>query len=185
MPITFSYTAASSTTGVQGSYPQAIDFGHEGLLADATIKDSITGINNTGSPLPFGVLVVADGAGAADNAVKTVTTGVSKALGITIDSFAFETTLDANDRPSYPDDEPVNVLVRGAIVVYTEEAVNVGDPVRVRTVASGSNYAGRFRKTSVTGQTAVLGNAWFESKTTTSGLAVVRISSPELTLTAD
>ncbi len=185
MAVTFSLTAAASTTGVQTAYPQAIDLGHEGLLADATIKDSITGINNTGAVLPFGVLLVADSAGDADNAVKVVTTGVSKALGVAIDSFAFETTVDANDRPGYPDDEAVNILVRGAIVVYTEEAVNVGDPVRVRTVASGTDYAGRFRKAAVTGQTAVLSNAWFESKTTTSGLAVIRVSGPEFTLTAD
>lgn len=184
MAVTFSLTSATTSVGVQTAYEQNLTIGHEGMLADITDNTVITGINETDAVLPFGVLVVQDSAGAAGNAVKTVVSNSSVALGIALDSFAFETAKDANDRPGYPNEQPVNVLTEGAVIVYSEEAVGVGDPVYVRTVASGTNYAGRFRKSAVTSKSSLVANAQFISKTSGAGLAVVQVNGPILTLTA-
>lgn len=185
MAVTFSLSSATTSVGVQTAYEQNLTIGHEGMLADITDNTVITGINETDAVLPFGVLVVQDAAGTAGNAVKTVVSDSAVALGIAVDSFAFETTKDSNDRPGYPDNQPVNVLTEGTIIVYSEEAVGVGDAVYVRTVASGTNYAGRFRKTSVSGKTSLVGNAQFVSKTSGAGLALVQVNGPRLTLTAN
>jgi hypothetical protein len=182
---TFSLTSATSPVGVQTSYAEAMAVGHVGMLADSSEYTAITGINETDAVLPFGVVVVTDGAGTSGDAVKMVASNSTLALGVTIDSFTFETTKDANGRPGYPDQATVNVLTEGTILVYSEEAVAVGDEVHVRHTTASTNYAGYVRKTAVSGKTSLLANAKFASKTSGAGLAAITIDGPTLTLTAD
>lgn len=182
---TFSLTSASASVGVQTSYATALAIGHAGLIADATDYDVRTGINETDAVIPFGVVVVVDGAGTSGDAVKLAASDSTLALGITADSYTFETTKDANGRPGYPDQATVNVVTEGVVLMYSEEAVAVGDEVHVRHTTASTNYAGYVRKTAVSGKTSLLANAKFVSKTSGAGLAAVAIDGPTLTLTAD
>lgn len=182
---TFSLTSAASPVGVQTAYDQALAIGHVGMLADTYDNSVKTGINETGAVLPFGVVVVVDGAGTSGDAVKIAASNSTLAQGITVDSYTFETTKDADGRPGYPAAATVNVLTDGRVLVYSEEAVAVGDEVHFRHTTVSSNLAGNFRKTAVSGKTSLLANARFVSKTSGAGLAAIEIEGPTLTLTAD
>jgi hypothetical protein len=208
MAVTFTPTVVSNPTGVQGTYAFTHDVAHEGMLADLTLYDAHSYVNQSANALPFGALVTIDGtSGYEVNAVK-LAVGPTLNQGITIDSPTFEgltagnapyvgaagafpgTNLAADGRVGYPAKRGVNILRRGVIWVYSTEAVAIGDPVRFwdtdysGTVAGA--FVGRFCKTASGTRTTLFTNgAQWLSKTSGAGLAKLEISMVAATFTAD
>jgi hypothetical protein len=60
------------------------------------------------------------------------------------------------DTPAYACGSDMGVVTGGPVMVYVEEAIALGDGVRVRITASGNNVAGSFCKTSDSGKTILL-----------------------------
>lgn len=75
---------------------------------------------------------------------------------------------------SYPAKYSIPTRKRGKLYVYSETAVDIGDPVHVRFAdASGNLTLGDFRNAAVAGETLLLEDAkWFE-KTDEAGLAII------------
>lgn len=117
-----------------------------GMLADARYKTTETGTSEEASAeIAFGVMVKR---GTADDGILRLTavTDVGRFAGIVQHTHALAKDLQLGDVGIKPK-TTVNVLVKGAIVVPTEEAVVPGDRVFVRCVATGAEVAGAFRKT--------------------------------------
>ena len=86
---------------------------------------------------------------------------------------------DASGKPeAYPVDYAVPVLRRGRIYVTAEAAVDVGQPVYVRFVATGDEKLGAMRAAPDANDCALLNGARWASKTTGAGLAVVELNLP-------
>lgn len=86
---------------------------------------------------------------------------------------------DASGKPeAYPVDYAVPVLRRGRIYVNAEAAVDVGQPVYVRFVATGGEQLGGLRAAPDANDCALLNGARWASKTTGAGLAVVELNLP-------
>ena len=66
----------------------------------------------------------------------------------------------------------------GYVQVYVEEAVAIGDPVRVRHTADTGKYAGDFATTADAGKTALLVGAEFASATAAAGIAAIKLTPP-------
>jgi hypothetical protein len=75
--------------------------------------------------VPFGVAVVK---GSVDEQAKLPSSASDKMLGIA----AYSTDAGDLDNEKYIDGDPMGVVETGIVVVKVEEAVNIGDPVRVR-----------------------------------------------------
>lgn len=77
----------------------------------------------------------------------------------------------------YPPKCQIDYMTTGDIIVYSEEAVNYGDPVyyRFTAAASPNNIVGRFNKTS-SAATKALPNAKFMGKTLAAGLVRIRLN---------
>lgn len=91
------------------------------------------------------------------------------------------------DTDSYADNEPVGIVQAGVVQVLVEEAVAVGDVVRVRHTVHASDATkvpGLFAKTVDAGKTALIGGARFLSATSGAGVAAVELNGP-YTVTAD
>lgn len=183
MAITFTPTAGTLTTGVQSAY--AIEHGaaYEGMQADSGTQDVISLVNTSGAQLYFGHLVVAGSNGGA----KVVSGASDVPLGIAISTKTFEDgpIKENDDRVGYPDKTVANILRRGRVWVYVQEAVAVGDQVRVYHTADTGKKVGRFAKTAAGGKTAKLNNCQFLTATSGAGLAVIEINGADLALTAD
>jgi hypothetical protein len=87
----------------------------------------------------------------------------------------------------YSAGDPVGVGKSGFVTVYVEEAVNAGDPVRVRHTNHASlaeKKRGNFAKTAEAGKTYLLSGARFEKTTAGAGETVVFLTG-DFTITAD
>jgi hypothetical protein len=73
------------------------------------------------------------------------------------------------------DEQDVNVLVKGTILVTVEAAVVAGDGAWVRVTESGSDLRGQFRGSYATGF-ARLEGASFKTSAAQDGLAVLELS---------
>lgn len=208
MAVSFTPTTVANPIGVQGSYPQKTDIGHEGMIADLQAYVSRSYRNQSGAVIPFGVLVQSDTSPSSNDplAIQPAINGTS-IVGLALDSLTFEGTdgaqayvgaagqypgsaLDANGRVGYPDKQTVNVMSKGVAIVYSCEAVTLGDAVRFfgvsHTGTLAGSFVGRFGKTAVANKTFALtaGARWL-SKTSAAGLALLEIDIPGLTVTAD
>ena len=127
--------------------------------------------------IAFGSAVVR---GTDPNGAKEISAATDELLGVAARSF--EAT-DLDDQ-LYADGDPVGVVRKGVVVVPVEEAVDPGDPVRVRHTADTGKPKGVFCTTADAGQTAKVEHAEFKSSIAGAGLVELWISGP-FKLTAD
>jgi hypothetical protein len=205
MAVTFTTTAVTSPEGAQGSYPQELTAGHEGMLADLQAYVSRSYVNQSGGALPFGRLLQVDNTPTTNDAYAVeLAAGASNIVGIATDSLTFEassgstytgtpsairTDAEGTEHVGYPNTQSLNVVSKGVIYVYTVEAVALGSDVRAfisdySGTTSGAD-AGRFGTTAVTGNTVLIGGARWLSETTGAGLALLELDIPASTFTAD
>ncbi len=118
--------------------------------------------------------------GTEDLAVKAPSASTDLMIGVA----GFSTEASDLDNNKYNTDDPVAVVETGVVVVYVEEAVSIGDAVRIRHTASGELVPGSFCKTADAGKTVVVANAVWKSETASAGFAVLYIKGP-FPLTAD
>lgn len=85
--------------------------------------------------------------------------------------------LDGTGRPAIAPNTPIPVLTFGDIWLWSEEAVNDGDPVFVRIVAATApnNIIGRVRKTADSTNTLAYSKARFIMRSTGAGLVKVNL----------
>lgn len=201
MAINFSETNVGNPGGAQGSYPLNLDAGHEGMIADLQAFVSRSYTNESGVVIPYGHAVVLNGAAKSGlGAMLAIGAANKTILGITTDSNVFENsagstysatpaTKTADGRIGYANKQMVNVLSKGVIYVYTDDAVNPALDVRLfhsdsAKVAGG--YSGRFTVAAEAGKTwKVTSGARWLSLTTGAGLALLEIDIPTLAVTAD
>jgi len=127
--------------------------------------------------IPFGRAVVK---GTGDNDAVLPSAADDVLLGVA----GFSTEAGDIDNEQYSDNDPVAVVETGIVVVYVEEAVSIGDPVRIRHAAATGKVPGSFAVTAEAAKTALVSNAQWKSETTGAGLAQLYINGP-FSLTAD
>ncbi len=115
-----------------------------GLIADNSMsKDCLTAISEEASAeIPFGVMCAQ---GASDDGTLLLLTSAaamaSALRGISVFGQSFSKPDELGDTGLTPT-TTFNVMSKGRIYVQVEEAVAVGDPVRVRAVTGGTNGYG-------------------------------------------
>ncbi len=111
-----------------------------GLIADNSLsKDCLTGFSEEASAqIPFGVMVAQ---GTADDGALLLNTSAAAMASALKGISVFGHGLDIGTTGINPM-ALFSVMSRGRIYVQVEEAVAVGDPVRVRAVTGGSNGYG-------------------------------------------
>ena len=91
----------------------------------------------------------------------------------------FLTVVTSTQDAKFDIGEPFPVLERGFIWVYSEEAVDVTDPVYLRCVTVSALLAGNFRKSdgevSSVAKAVLLPNAKWANKTAAAGLALLQL----------
>ena len=87
--------------------------------------------------------------------------------------------------PAYRTGDAVGVMDQGVIMVFAEEAIALGDPVRIRHTADTGKVAGSFCKTADANKTCLVSGAEYRSVTTTSGQSVELYLDAVLSVTAD
>ena len=119
----------------------------EGLLADNSLtKDCLPGTSEESSAeIPFGVMVCN---GTKDAFVKLLHTSAAamatELFGVSVFGQSYAKTEQLGTTGLKPL-VTFDVLQRGRIYVKVEDAVAVGDAVRVRAVAAGAEVKGAFR----------------------------------------
>lgn len=207
MVVNITPTIVANPQGVQGQYPFRMPIGHEGMIADQRDYVSASYRNQSGGVIPFGVLVQTDN-DPVGNDVFAVQPAVSGALiqGLALDSFTFEgasggvyqgapgqypgSAIATDGRMGYPDKQTVNVMSRGIAIVYSCEAIALGDAVRFFGVSHDPTLAGafvgRFAKTAVANKTFnITAGARWMSETSAAGLVLLEINLPNMTFSAD
>lgn len=202
MPVTFTPSTVTNPQGVQGSYPQQLVKGHEGMIADLQAYVCRSYRNQSGAALPFGALLAVDNSPSSNDVYAVDLAGAAtNIVGIVPSSYTFEgnsggsaytpnpTPFAADGRIGYPDKTTLNVLSKGVIWVHTAEAVALGDAVRAfiqdhSDTLTGA-FQGRFGKTAVAAHTVALGGARWLSETSGAGLALLELDIPATTFTAD
>lgn len=118
--------------------------------------------------------------GTGDNQVK-VMAGVSAEF-VGISNFSKDASLEDPDEPDNPlvigyvDGESVGNREHGVINVRVNEAISIGDPVRVVTDDNGvAKDEGAFTTTAVAGKTATVSGLRFASETTGEGVVQLEI----------
>lgn len=195
MAVSFTPTTVSNPTGVQGTYPMTLNAGHEGMIADLQSYVARTGYNESGAVIAYGSVVTLNTSG-TELSVKKIGGASETIMGIATDAHVFENSAgsiytlaseDANGLIGYPATQPVNVLSKGVIWVYVNEAVpELNSAVRIRHTTASSKYAGRFDVSADNGKTLLVtaGARWL-STTSGAGLALLEIDIPGLAVTAD
>lgn len=190
MAQTFTPTAVTSGEGVQYNYPLQLDRGLPGQVADLASARVITGANETGSLLAYGVPVAANSGGVLANSCQ-LATGAGAILGITLRSATQEKqNIPAiGSAPNYSEGIPnlkaVNILTQGTIYLEVMEAVGPGDTLRFH---KSGTYAGKWGKTASNGNTlALAAGGWVIRKAGSAGqVLALEINTPaQLTFTAD
>jgi hypothetical protein len=203
MAVSFTPTTVSNPAGAQGSYPQALIKGHEGMLADLQAYVCRSYRNQSGAAVPFGVLVATDNTPTSNDAYAVeIATGTTNIQGIAISSLTMEgaslgssytpvpTPVYSDGRYGYADKETMNVVSKGVIWVYSTAAIALGDAVRFFNADHSGTVTGallgRFTKTAAaTKTTQITAGARWVSETSAAGLALLEIDIPGMTFTAD
>lgn len=182
------------TTGPAGQmdYPMEAGVGLPGLLADLSGHNSISGSNETGSAIPYGVPVVLNSGGTLDNSFA-MATAAGALLGFLLRSDTHEKDgrPAINALPNYiegvPDLKDGNILVRGRIYIQCMEAVSRGNPT-LRFHKSGA-HIGKFGTVASAGNTLALPVAagWTIRRAgNATQLAILEINTPaNIVVTAD
>lgn len=153
-----------------------------GVLGDSGDNDIVSRFS--AAVIPFGRMLSYD---AAEGKVKLPAAAGDLAFaaleGIAVATQAIEVqptnTLGVAgiNAPAYPATMAINVLKRGRIWVWTEQAVAKTDPVFVRHTVSGNEVVGNFRKDIDTANATDLGDkAHWETETAAAGWALVDLN---------
>lgn len=185
MAVTFTASGTPIAGGVQTTYAFVHDAFLEGQLADARPKVIDSYVNETSGVVAFGNMLIWNSGSTVADSARTISGVSGLVVGVNVLTYVDETARDANNRPGAKDRQLMNVVRRGAVVVYVHGGVDPSTPVRVIHTASGVQYAGQFSASAVSGRTALVSNAAYLSKTTGSGLAVLDLNGPNFTLTAN
>lgn len=184
MALTFTTTASTTDDGAQIAYAMIGDRGFPGQIATIGPSTILTGANETGARIAYGVPLGLNGSGVLPNSASVRTTA-GALLGISV-----RTQVSMRDGPtSYadgiPDGAAINILTQGLIFLEVYEALAIGDALRY--FKSGTNI-GKWGKTASTGNSlALAAGGWVIRKAAAAGgVAVVEINTPaQLTVTAD
>lgn len=128
------------TTIGQQLYRKQFDKGIAGLLYDIRYKSQST--FNSDADMPFGRMCFRVPATDGKVQLPSDTVLPKNVAGVSLRTQVIENQalFIPPDTPAYPTGAPVNVLDKGRIYVYTEQAVVVGDPVFYRFAANaGAN----------------------------------------------
>lgn len=202
MAVSFTATTVTNPFGAQGSYPLRSVAGHEGMIADLQAYVCRSFRNQSGAAIPFGALVMTDNAPTSnDQFAVEIASGTSNIQGIAVSSLVTEgasggmvytpvpTPVYSDGRIGYPDKETVNVVSKGVVMVYSVDAIALGDAVRFyKADYSGTTagaFLGRFGKTAVATKTVAITGARWVSETTAAGLVLLEIDIPGMTYSAD
>ena len=203
MAVSFTPTTVSNPSGAQGTYPQTLVKGHEGMIADLQAYVSRSYRNQSGAAIPFGVLVATDNDPTSNDAYAVeIATGATGIVGLAVSTLTMEgvsgssaytpspTPVYSDGRVGYPDKQTINVLSKGVVWVYTTEAIALGDAVRfwdtANTGSVAGSFLGRFCKTaSTTKTTAITAGARWLSETSGAGLVLLELDLPAATFAAD
>lgn len=202
MAVSFTATTVTNPLGAQGSYPLREVAGHEGMIADLQAYVCRSFRNQSGAAIPFGVMVMTDNSPTSNDPFAVeIASGTSNIQGIAVSSLVSEgasggmvytpvpTPVYSDGRIGYPDKETVNVVSKGVVMVYSVDAVALGDAVRFyKTDHSGTTtgaFLGRFGKTAVATKTVAITGARWVSETTAAGLVLLEIDIPGMTYSAD
>jgi hypothetical protein len=190
MAQTFTPTPVTSGEGAQFDYPLQLDRGLVGQIADISMSRVITGANETGNLLAFGVPVVANSGGLLANSCQ-LATGAGAILGITARSAVHEKVgipapgAAASYSEGIPNLKAVNILTQGTLYLEVMEAVAPGDALRFH---KSGTHAGKWGKTASNGNTlALAAGGWVIRKAGAAGLLLaLEVNTPaQLTFTAD
>ena len=208
MAVTYTATTVANPAGAQGSYPQELVVGHEGMLADLQAYVSRSYNNQSGAAIPFGRMLMVDNTPTTNFQYAVDLAGAAtNIVGISIDSLAFEGVSSGNGSyvpnptnlrtdaagakyAGYPDDQVLNVMSKGVIWVYSAAAIALGDDVRFFLLDNSGTTAGqdqgRFTKTAAANKTVKVatGARWL-SESSAAGLALLELDIPAATFTAD
>jgi len=204
MAVTFTATTVTNPSGVQGSYPQRLIAGHEGMIADLQAYVCRSYRNQSGAAIPFGVLVMTDNSPTSNDTLAVeIASAATLIQGLTVSSMVGEgvepqgasytpnpTPYAADGRLGYADKQTINVVSKGVVWVYSTAAIALGDAVRFFNAdhsgtVSGA-FLGRFTKTAVNNKTiAITAGARWLSETSGAGLAMLEIDIPSCTFSAD
>lgn len=113
--------------------------------------------------------------GTATNQGKTVGGATGEFVGVA----AYSPSASKLSEGKYLDKDVLAVHKSGFVTVYVEEAVNAGDPVRIRHTNHASltaKVAGNFAKTAEADKTMLLEGARFENTVAAAGEAIVFLS---------
>ena len=161
----------------QLSYSENMPLAVEGKQADAAINNLIEGTLYASGAIPFGRSVVKV-TGEDDGVILPSATG-QKFVGVSVLTQVEEQVLTTGV-VEYDDKDPINVMRKGKIWVYVEEAVDPDtDSVYFRhTAGAGGSVIGRFRTDADTATADAVPNARFVTSTTAAGIAVIEINNP-------
>jgi len=147
-----------------------------GKVAEHNPMTNIRSYAAEGVDIGFGYGVM-DGTD-AEKQVKVYSSASGKFRGVAVQS----TEASDLDNSDYQEYDQVAVMDQGVVWVYCEEAVNVGDAVRVRHT---NGVPGAFCTSAVANKTVLLTSAEWRSDAATSGTTAKLFLSPPFTITAD
>lgn len=160
----------------QLSYPFEMPFAVEGKFADSEFR-LVEGTWIAVGAIPFGrgvtkvigednQIQLPDGTDNTFHGVSTLTQVKEQAL--------------TTGLVEYEDKSPVNVLRKGKIHVFAEEAIDpdTDSPFFRHTASGGNTEIGRFRTDTDTATAVAVPNARFVTSTTGAGLVVIEINNP-------
>lgn len=111
----------------QTTFPTSQDAGFAGMLADASVRDVISRINEEATAVLFGLGVQQ---GTSDVLFKQPTSAAQEIIGCTLHSHAYDNA--GETAQSVPADSPADVIKLGRILVTCETAVTDGADAYVR-----------------------------------------------------
>ena len=130
-----------------GKVLSSFNNGYPGAIARALDDVVITQANKSGAAIPFGTAVVLNGAKNGVIPFNPASHTGDQLIGVTVRNPAKTPDTYGSSTGSYAANDPVDVLVRGHIVVILDsDAAGPGDPVSIRksdgafTVGTGENY---------------------------------------------
>ena len=147
----------------------------KGKVAENNGMTNIRSYVAEGNDIGFG-LGVMDGSD-PEKQVKIFSSASGKFRGVAL----YATDASDLDNSNFEEYDAVPVFDQGVVWVYCEEAVNVGDSVRVRHT---NGVPGAFCTTAITNETILLTGAEFRSDAA-SGTTAKLFLSPPFTITAD
>lgn len=162
--------------------------GFPGLLADTSFEPDVVSYvsDETSKTIGFGLML--QQGSTSDSGALLLTGNTNKLVGIVVHSHAYEidqelstVAVGTHTLPGLLPGITLGLLQRGRIWVEVDEAVAIGDPVRVRCdshLSSPQDIPGQFCKTADAGHTLnITPFARWITSTTGAGVAILEIDS--------